>query len=152
MRAAKKRILFVEQSMDGTVGGSHTCLLDMLANLDRERFEPLVLLHEANPLLSQFESLAETLVIPPRDAWHLISKLHGISVGPPAVAPMLLQKALNVVRVPLGSVMRWRRILARHRIDLVHMNNTVFRVGEWVLAARMTGTRIACHQRGFGSS
>src|SRR3989442_3186048 len=33
----RKRILFVEQNRDGTVGGSHFCLLDMLANLDGSR-------------------------------------------------------------------------------------------------------------------
>jgi glycosyltransferase involved in cell wall biosynthesis len=147
--SAKRRILFVEQNMDGTVGGSHFCLLDLLSNLDRDRFEPMVLFYQANPLLDRFEKLAPVLVVPPPSP----VRLRGSSgAGPDRsadIATIFLQKSLNMARVSMGSAYRWQRLLARHRIDLVHLNNSIFGVSEWLIAARLSGSKCVCHQRGF---
>ena len=42
----RKRILFVEQNDDGTVGGSHHSLLLLIRHLDRAEFEPIVAFYE----------------------------------------------------------------------------------------------------------
>ena len=146
--AAKKRVLFVEQNMDGTVGGSHFCLLDLLTHLDRDAFEPMVLFYETHALVPRFERLAPVLIVRPPTPVRLGA---GASANGsrPRTATHLLQKTLNAVRVSLGSVLLWRRILARHRIDLVHLNNSIFSTGEWLIAARLHGARTVCHQRGY---
>jgi glycosyltransferase involved in cell wall biosynthesis len=149
LASAKRRILFVEQNIDGTVGGSHFCLLDLLQNLDRDRFEPMVLLYQSNPLLDRFEKLAPVLIVPPPSPVRLRGSSATNPDQPANVATILLQKSLNVARVSMGSVFRWQRLLARHRIDLVHLNNSIFGVSEWVIATRLSGSKCVCHQRGF---
>ena len=42
----RKNILYVEGCRDGTVGGSHTCLYSMIANLDINRFSPTVVFYD----------------------------------------------------------------------------------------------------------
>jgi len=57
------RILYVEHNTDGSVGGSHYALLDILRNLDRSRFEPVVVFFEEHSLLQAFrETGAEVIV------------------------------------------------------------------------------------------
>ena len=149
MGAPKKRILFVEQNMDGTVGGSHFCLLDMLIHLDRQAYDPIVLFYQSNPLLSQFERLAPVLVVPPPTPHKLGARASWNGAGPPGAATRLVQKSVNAIHVSLGSVLMWSRLLARHRIDLVHLNNSIFCTTEWLIAARLHGSRTVCHQRGY---
>jgi len=139
--------LFVEQNMDGTVGGSHFCLLDLLANLDHDRFEPIVLFYQSNPLVPQFAKLAPVLIEPPPSPLRLTRTSAGKFSSDPA--KLLLQKCLNLVRVSICSVYRWQRLLAHHRIDLVHLNNSVYGASEWLVAARLSGSKVICHQRGF---
>jgi glycosyltransferase involved in cell wall biosynthesis len=66
-------------------------------------------------------------------------------------AATLVQKSLNAVRVSVGSAIQWRSLLAKHRIELVHLNNSVFSTMEWVIAARLAGSKCVCHQRGYTS-
>ena len=42
------RILFVEHSAEGSIGGSHHSLLYLIKHLDRERFVPVVAFYEKN--------------------------------------------------------------------------------------------------------
>ena len=52
---ARKRILFVEQNCDGTIGGSHHSLLLLVKHLDRSRFEPIVAFYQHHALVPEFE-------------------------------------------------------------------------------------------------
>jgi len=57
----RARVLYCESSADGTVGGSHYCLLYLIEHLDRTRFEPLVVFYEKNSILQRFQSVAQTI-------------------------------------------------------------------------------------------
>ena len=63
MRAdAPLRILYVEACEDGTVGGSHQALFDLVRQLDRCRYEPVVLFYEKNRWVAQslFKAFTES--------------------------------------------------------------------------------------------
>ena len=65
--AARHRLMFVEGNVDGTVGGSYFSLLYLVGNLDRSAFDPIVVFHQSNDLIPEFESQGirtEVLPIP----------------------------------------------------------------------------------------
>ena len=43
---SKKRILFAELTQDGTIGGSHYCLLYLIQGLNRSKYEPITIFYE----------------------------------------------------------------------------------------------------------
>lgn len=61
----KKKILLVEQNNDGTIGGSHYCMLYLVRGLNREKYEPIAVFYERNSLLSRFEEICPVFVIDP---------------------------------------------------------------------------------------
>ena len=43
-----KRVLLIECNEDGTIGGSHQALFDLVRSLDKARYEPVVLFYQSN--------------------------------------------------------------------------------------------------------
>lgn len=144
----RKRILYVEQNTDGTVGGSHFCLLDTVRHLDGERFDPLVVFYQENSLLGEFRRLCPVLILPVAAHVDITSTL------PPSpvwfrLIPLFAQKGINLFRCVLPSLAGKLRLLRTHRIDLVHLNNAANRGYDWVLACRMAGVKCITHNRGL---
>ena len=144
---APKRILFAELNTDGTVGGSHTCLLELVEHMNREKFEPVVLFYQDNSLVRKFSEVATTLVVPaptplpPLGALHRLPKIAVLAIT-------YLRKAINSRMLIALPTIAHARLLRRYRIDLVHLNNGV-QVGlDWLYAARLVGARCIAHQRG----
>lgn len=125
-----KRILFVEANEDGTVGGSHKALYDLVRLIDRRRFEPLVLFYQHNEYIGRLRD-ADVEALDFEDVRRGERQVRGDS---------------NVVVKVGGLLARIRqrmRFLRAHRIDLVHLNNSP-KVGsdDWLPAARLL--RIPC--------
>ena len=59
-------VLYCESNVDGTIGGSHYCLLYLVENLDRRAFTPIVRFYEDHALVPRFRDAAETIVQPRR--------------------------------------------------------------------------------------
>jgi len=59
-----KKILFVNHT--SVIGGASWCLFDILRHLDRDRFEPVVLLNEHGPLLNRIKSLNIPVIVDPQ--------------------------------------------------------------------------------------
>jgi len=146
----KKRILYVEENRDGTVGGSHFQLLDIVQSLDASRFTPYVLFYENNKLISLFvEAGARVSVFVKPKGINLVSRYELVKRN--RVLGFLLrlvQICLNIVRSDIYSFIYANYFLLRRRIKVVHMNDTVFSGLEWVLACRMLGRKIIAHERG----
>lgn len=133
------RVLYCESSADGTVGGSHYCLLYLIEHLDRTRFEPLVVCYERNAIHERFERVAET-IIHPQDRPVAWSKAGAI--------PALAGRAVNFGKF-LGAVASHIAFLRRHRIDIVHLNNSITRHQDWALAALLAQIPCLVHERGL---
>jgi glycosyltransferase involved in cell wall biosynthesis len=144
----RKRILYVEQNTDGTVGGSHFCLLDTVRHLDRERFDPLVIFYEENSLLDEFRRQCPVFILPVPAHVDITSTLSH-TLGWFRAVPRLAQKGINLLRCALPSLTGKLRLLRTHRVDLVHLNNAANRGYDWVLACRMAGVRCITHNRGL---
>ena len=129
------RVLYCESSADGTVGGSHSCLLYLVEHLDRTKFEPLVVFYEEHALIARFRAAAET-ILHRRDApvhWPGVKGVAG--------------RAVNFAKF-LGGVASHVAFFRRHRIDSLHLNNSITRHQDWMLAARLSGVPCIVHERG----
>ena len=60
----RRRLLFVEQNADGTVGGSHKCLLNLVKCLDREAFDCQVVFYENNSMVAEFIRHCRVSILP----------------------------------------------------------------------------------------
>lgn len=124
------RILYIEANEDGTVGGSHQALFDLVRTLDRERYEPVVLFYQKNRYTERLRELGVATL--DYEAVREVERTINQSGGRAAKLKQLI-----------SAIRRRRQFLREHRIDLVHINNSP-RVGndDWLPAARLL--RIPC--------
>jgi glycosyltransferase involved in cell wall biosynthesis len=148
--AKRTRVLYCESNVDGTIGGSHYCLLYLVEGLDKTRFEPIVVFHQDNPLVPRFRESAETLVLE-RPAPYV----PGVMRTPFArrykllLLPVtLFQRAVNFFGFA-GLVRRYMTFLRTREIEIVHLNNSIIRHHDWMLAALLTRTPALTHERGI---
>jgi len=141
------KILYCESCMDGTVGGSHHCLLHLVEHLDRSLYEPVVLFYESHAILPRFQAVAETLI------WSR-SLLRPVQWGvgrslwflPLAFA----RRVANFLKF-LCRVADYIFFLKRNCIALVHLNNSITRHHEWMYAAFLSGVPCVVSERGLNS-
>ena len=122
---APRRVLLAESSADGTVGGSHQVLYDVALHLDRRRFQPVALFYEDNRFVGKLRDAGVEV--------HLITdqcsrERHAMVSG----------NRIRQVAMLVEAVAYRVRFLARHRIDLLHMNNSPqIAHDDWLPAARI---------------
>ncbi|HWR97500.1 MAG TPA: glycosyltransferase family 4 protein [Candidatus Methanoperedens sp.] len=155
-----KRVLFIEQNTDGTVGGSHHSLLYLVRGLDRNRYTPTVVFYQEHRLVGDFEAAGCKVIIlrkpVPFDPTRCFPWLQpgrsspklGTIFSLPLVAGC---KAANYFRTFLLPILECRRILRREMIDLVHMNNSLLRPQQWIAAALSAGISVVAHERGINN-
>ena len=147
----RKRILFVEQNQDGTIGGSHHSLLLLVRYLDRTLFEPTVAFYQRNELIPEFERYAKVVVLPAPEPIRIRRGANARVSDPIGLAALGVQKLINGVRGATAAVARVFQVVASIRPDLIHLNNCVLVGRDWLLAARATGAWCVVHQRGFAT-
>lgn len=139
----KRRILFLEHSTDGTIGGSHLCLLEICHNLDPNKFQAVVVFFESNPLIDDFRATGAEV--------HIL-KLAANWVPPkfiPNFVARVLSFSVNLARVLLVRTAAWSLLLRRLKIDIVHINNACGYDHDLMLAARLTRKPCLVHERGI---
>lgn len=142
----RKRILFLEGNLDGTVGGSYWLMYDLVMGLDRARFEPIVGFHRENFLVDKLRTAGiETIVFPahraPAPRGGAFARL---------LAP--LRKLVNVYRGLVRPALRQARFLRERRIDLVNLNNSITGNHPWMVACMLSGTKCVTHEMGINKS
>lgn len=154
MPAAPVRVLYCEGNVDGTVGGSYYSLLFLVEGLDRRRFEPLVIFRRETPMRPRFErSGIPVQVIAQPERFALRASSSGICRRYPMLCAPLKWVASAVYLVQLlATVRRLARFLRQERIQLVHLNNSVMRSHDWMLAALWTRTPCITHERGINDA
>lgn len=114
----------------GLVGGSHMSALGLVAQLDRRRFAPLVLLHRAEgPLLD-------------------LLRARGIAFEvAPCEAPAAHRPGVAALGGTLAAAAPLARFLKRRGARIVHTNEGAMHA-TWALPARLAGARLLWHHRG----
>lgn len=139
MSGRSRRVLLVEINEDGTVGGSHQCLADLVAGLDRRAWSPRVLFYQDNRFA---KAMAERGVdVETWDATRARERMRRLRVPG-------LRSVETLIRLA-GAILSRVRYLRRHRVELVHLNNSPC-VGfdDWLPACRLLRIPITAHARG----
>ena len=142
MKDSRHKVLFVESSVEGTIGGSHFSLLYMIKGLDKSVFTPVVVMYENNEMVEQYkEEGAEVFVLK-----------KPITIAPPSsitnrFISMFFSAANLLLLLFYLSVCRFTW-LRRNRIDIVHMNNINFN-RDWILGCRVARIPCVSHIRGI---
>jgi glycosyltransferase involved in cell wall biosynthesis len=136
------RILFVEASVGGVLGGSLTGILELIERLDRRRFEPALVLYE------------DKHVVPGLRAGGV-----AVHILPPLPEPQpdgdrgRLGRALLRVRELAGVVTPRARALAalfrREQPDLVYLANGITTNLDALIAAALGGLPVIVHEKGL---
>jgi glycosyltransferase involved in cell wall biosynthesis len=137
------KVLYCESNVDGTIGGSHYCLLYLVENLDRRQFEPTVLFYQEHALMDRFQAAGETIVLRRGDMvqWGAGGGILGL---PAAMA----RRVVNFGRY-LRLIGRHVTFLRERGIDLVHLNNSITRHHDWMIASFIVGVPCVTHERGL---
>lgn len=148
----KKRIVFVEANEDGTIGGSHFCLLEIVKKINRDSFVPVVCFYQDNELVSEFKKYAEVYFIEnPRGisfrrkypSLYLLFSKNTISEK----VFMLVQKIYNLIRHEFVFYLTVLWFVIKHKIDIIHLNNAPI-LPQWLVASKLTRTPLVAHVRG----
>jgi glycosyltransferase involved in cell wall biosynthesis len=146
-----KRILFVEHSETGIVGGSLTGLVHLIRGLDPSRFASTLLLYEPKDLKGELEGTGCRIVVLPNG--------HRQTEAPARKADTRTGRAAEMRR-GLGAVRRFvtrelpraRKLLpiikAEHP-DLVHLGNGIKPNLDGIVASRFAGVACVAHEKGF---
>lgn len=132
-----KRILVIEYARSG--GGSMISISGLLANLDRSRFEPVILLDGCLP--PKFFRSLNCKVIRLTKPFERIFR-HLSLQGPAAY----LMYAANLLFSVLPHAVRIVRVIKKEGVDLVHLNNHLDQFSG-ILAAKWCGVPCVCHLR-----
>lgn len=114
------------------IGGSHISVLGLLRNLDRRRFDPLVVVEEPEGEIARLMRDADVEVA---TAGPLPALRHGERAG--------LRDAIRIVRAS-GML---ARLLREKAIDIVHSNDGRTHA-TWALPAKRAGAKLVWHHRG----
>lgn len=130
-----RRILYNELNEDGTVGGSHRCLYDLVLHLDRRRYDPVVVFYQENPYVERLCELGARVL-----TWEKERRRERLPGGR-FRRPRLALRGVEAIG-------RRARLILRERIDLVHLNNSPLHTADdWLPAARLTRRPVISHCR-----
>lgn len=134
------RILLLEANTDGTTGGSHRALFDLVRTLERERFTPVVAFYQDNPYVARLRHLGVEVF--------LLEQMYARELEVYHREPEW-REALEKAR----AVARRVKLLVAHDIDLVHINNSpTVAFMDWMPAAKLTGLPVVSGAMGTGES
>jgi glycosyltransferase involved in cell wall biosynthesis len=136
------RILFVEASVGGVLGGSLTGILQLIDRIDRSRFAPSLLLYQEKEVIPQLEAAGVPVhVLPPQPGW-----LPDGGRGRMGRALLRLQEIASVV------LPRSRAVLAhlqKARPDIVYLANGVSPNVDALVATARAGIPTLVHEKGY---
>ena len=141
--------MYCEGNTDGTVGGSFFSLLYLVSGLDRNKYNPVVVFHTEHSLLPRYhEAGIKTLIIERPKPWvasppeSIIGKLfHPLT--------RTFQKIFNFIKFFPLTGLSYARLMRKHDIKLLHLNNSIVKNHDWMLGARLVGVKCLTHERGI---
>lgn len=150
------RIVFVEASSGGVVGGSLSGLYHLIRGLDRRRFEVLLVLYEPKQIEAELAAIGVRVRYVRRCRLPKEHGLHGLEGYRRARARSVVRGALRSVRQTarllieeIPAALALARIFREEAADVVHLGNGLRANFDGLLAGLATGTPIVCHVKGF---
>jgi glycosyltransferase involved in cell wall biosynthesis len=136
------RILFVEASIGGVVGGSLTGILPLIARMDRRRFAPSLALFEPKAVAPELEAEGVPVhVLPPLPV--PANPTHRGRLG------RALVRASDLYGVVAPRARAQLALFRRERPALVYLANGLTANLDGVVAAALCRLPVVCHEKGF---
>lgn len=126
-----KRILFVHQV--SSIGGGSFCLLNIIKEIDRSTYEPVVCLSSDGPLKSEVEKLGVKVVLFPQ-----MSAI-------PYNQSLMKASSINAYIKIRKSISSFKLLLSNHSIDIVYLNNMM--IYSYLKPSKECGCRTIIHVR-----
>lgn len=149
---ASRRVLYVENGIG--YGGAIICLRHLVRNLDRSRYEPMVVTGLGDTKYQEIATEAAWKHIPDKRIDVISMKRHLTAARWPDAVPGL-RWAANQVLARLDDIanfvpsfMQTLWTVARYRPDLIHVNNEPLCNRAAVLAGKVLGVPVVAHVRG----
>lgn len=147
-----KNVLYCESNTDGTIGGSFYSLLFLLEGLDKTRFRPIAVFYRDHTLVDRYRAAGiDVRILSLPHPVHLPVLNTRNSVLGRVFNPLLrlIQKGVNFSRFFLVEGIRKARFIKQEKVKLIHLNNSITRNHDWMLAALLTRTPFITHERGI---
>jgi len=132
------KILFFESCKDGTVGGSHTCMFNLIRNLDRSKIQVTAGFYSDNIFTPRYRDLGVKV-----DILRLPKPLRDGNI--------ILRKALNWYNLEVKSSRHLEDYFRRESFDLVVLNNSICVSLVFARVCKRLGIPLVVYERGFGS-
>jgi glycosyltransferase involved in cell wall biosynthesis len=148
-----KNIVYIESNRDGTIGGSYYCLLEIVKHVDRDKYNSLVIFHDKNILIPEFERYSKVIILKNKKKGLVLKtdypSLYQNAVKYPFVRPLLViyQKMHNFIRYAVPYYFEILYIMIKNKIDIVHLNDAP-KLTEWLVASKLFGAKCVSHLRG----
>ena len=150
------RVLFVEASSGGVVGGSLTGLYHLILGLDRERFAPAMVLYEPKDIEAELGAIQVPVYHVrrrrlPKEHALLKSENYRRAKSFKEVRSLLGlgRQALRLTIEEVPGALRLARVMRRFGADVVHLGNGLRANFDGALACWLTRTPCVCHVKGF---
>lgn len=150
------RLLFVEASTGGVVGGSLSGLYHLIRGMDRQRFQIGMALYEQKSIENDLLSLGVAVhhirrARLPKE--HALLQLDGYerakAIGPIRSGLRLGRQAARLLAEELPAATALTRLLRREKPHVVHLGNGLRANFDGLLACVVTRTPVICHVKGF---
>ena len=150
------RVLYLEASTGGVVGGSLTGLHHLLRGLDRSQYKPLVVLYEQKTLQADLEQQGIQVRIFPkqkRERHHPLQRVEAYQRLRKRQVVGDLLYALRALRLflqeTLPATFSLVRLFKEEKPDLIHLCNGFRANLDAIVAAWLVGVPCVCHVKGF---
>jgi glycosyltransferase involved in cell wall biosynthesis len=150
------RVLVVEASSGGVLGGSLTGLYHLIRGMDRDRFPIGMALYERKAIEAELAQLAVPVHHVHRrrlPKQHALLEMNGYrrakSVAAVRASLGAGRQAARLLVEELPAALALARLIHRTGVDVVHLGNGLRANFDGVLAGVLTGCPIVCHVKGF---
>jgi len=132
----KAKVFFCETSNDGTTGGSHSCMYNLIRHSDREQFRFTAGFFSENSYVQKYRDLGVNVEIMP-------------NIPPRKNGLVLSRKAINWYNREYKLEMYLTSYIRNSQFDVIFMNNSIFESKIFINAAKKSGVPIVIWERGI---
>ena len=125
------KILFIYHT--SMIGGGSYCLLNILREIDRDRFNPVVVLASYGPLVEEIRKLGIEV--------YVIKKMHVVPYNVSTFTPKRLRHAAEII----ASFIPFRNLLLQVAPDIVYVNTMM--MYPYLRVAKKMGIKTVVHVR-----